>query len=288
MAKIVHRDAKQLAGTPRTFRRIEIAALLCFPFVLGVGMWRAAPAIAMWPTLMLLGALSGLLAADFVSGFFHWVFDTWGSPEVPWIGPTLIRTFREHHVDQLAITRHDFVETNGTNVMFGILPAGGALLFGNPTGTKTDAFFATALCFMAMFTAMTSQIHKWAHMPKPPVAVVILQRTRILLSPEHHALHHVAPYIKHYCINCGWMNGPLAQIRFFRILERTITAVTGALPRHDDIGEDAALETVEASEIADCDRDVVLAAAREGVVDEDLAHGSGTGVLPGGAHRFRE
>jgi ubiquitin-conjugating enzyme E2 variant len=238
---------------------------------------------------MLLGALSGLLAADFVSGFFHWTFDTWGSPNVPWIGPTLIRTFREHHVDQLAITRHDFVETNGTNVLFAILPAGGALLFRNPTGTKTDAFFATMLCFMAMFTATTSQVHKWAHTVNPPRMVILLQKTRLLLAPDHHVHHHTAPYIKHYCINCGWMNGPLAQIRFFPILERIITAVTGALPRHDDIGADAALETLEEeSEITQCDSDVVLATAREGMVDENLAQGSRRGVVSGRAHRIRE
>jgi TMEM189-like protein len=272
---------------------LEIGALICFPLVWSVAMWRAAPAIGTWPTLMLIGAVSGLLAADFVSGFFHWLFDTWGSPEVPFIGPTLIRTFREHHVDQLAITRHDFVETNGTNVMFAILPSGGALLFRNPTGTKTDAFFATMLCFMAAFTAMTSQVHKWAHMAKPPRFVTLLQRTRILLAPDHHAHHHTAPYIKHYCINCGWMNAPLASIRFFPTLERIITAVTGALPRKDDIGAEAAvvvlevLETEE-SEIAQCDRDVVLAPACERVVDENLAQSSRRGVVAGRTHRVRD
>lgn len=290
MAKIVQRDAKQLAGTPQTFRRMEIAALLGFPFVWGLALWRSAPAIAHWPTLVLIGAVTGMLAADFVSGFFHWCFDTWGSPEVPFIGQTLIRTFREHHVDQKAITRHDFVETNGTNVMSAFLPAGGVLLFEDPTGTKTDAFFTTMLTFWAFFTAMTSQIHKWAHMDKPPRAIAFLQRVRILLSAEHHALHHAPPYVKHYCIACGWLNGPLASIRFFSTLERIITAITGALPRKDDIGAAAALETLEEeeSEIADCDRDIVLATARERVVDEDLAQRRRNGVVPRGPHRFRE
>ena len=33
----------------------------------------------------------GILFADFMSGIVHWIADTWGSLEVPLIGPTFIR-----------------------------------------------------------------------------------------------------------------------------------------------------------------------------------------------------
>jgi ubiquitin-conjugating enzyme E2 variant len=68
-----------------------------------------------------------------------------------------------------------------------------------------------------------------------------LQRCHLILPPEHHARHHSAPFDQHYCITVGWMNVPLQRIGFFRMLERFVTAATGALPRHDDIGEAAAL-----------------------------------------------
>ncbi|MCA9586990.1 MAG: fatty acid desaturase family protein [Myxococcales bacterium] len=193
-----------------------------------------------------LAMLVGILTADFVSGFVHWAFDTWGSVDTPVFGRLAIRTFRHHHVDQKAITRHDFIETNGHN--FGlstILGVTGLLTVQSETATMVGTFVGMSLIAGIFFVALTSQVHKWAHMDHPPAVVAFLQRTRLVLSPEHHSLHHSAPYNRNYCITVGWMNGPLRAVRFFETLERVITAVTGWVPREDDIGKDAALATVE-------------------------------------------
>src|ERR1700682_3105646 len=149
---------------------------------------RLAPRTAANPWLALSAFMLGFVAADFISGFVHWAADTWGTPEWPIIGKALIRPFREHHVDQKEITRHDFVETNGNNCFISIAPAAGAALLPvHGAGWFFLSVMTFALCF-AIFG--TNQFHKWSHLDEPPQMVRLLQRANLVLPPEHHAVHH--------------------------------------------------------------------------------------------------
>ena len=69
-----------------------------------------------------------------------------------------------------------------------------------------------------MFTfliLLTNQFHKWSHLEDPPAWVALLQRTRLILSPVQHEVHHTPPFDRYYCITTGWMNPPLDWIGFF-------------------------------------------------------------------------
>jgi ubiquitin-conjugating enzyme E2 variant len=190
-----------------------------------------------------LAALVGILASDWVSGFVHWMFDSYGSLDTPIFGRLAIRTFRHHHVDQYAITRHDFVETNASNIALTVIWSTlGFLWLRSDDAPMFNVFMAQSLICATFFTSFTAQIHKWAHQDTPSRIVALLQRSRLVLSPEHHAIHHAAPYNRNYCITMGWMNGPLRAIRFFETLERTIAALTGVVARVDDLGKDVAIE----------------------------------------------
>ncbi len=239
--RIEQRDPRELAGTAPAFRRVEIAAALVFPIVFLWLMARTWTQLAR-PSFAMLAILTGFLLADFISGFFHWFFDTWFSPETPYIGRAFVRTFREHHVDPTAITRHDFVETNGSNILAGGVLVGVGHFFAEAEG----AFAAVSLLFAGLFMSITSQVHKWAHAERVPKLVRLLQRARLILTKQAHARHHMAPFDRAYCITSGWLNATLHYVRFFRVLERVISAVTGALPRKDDIGVVAA--TIVANE----------------------------------------
>lgn len=197
----------------RSHRVLEICGLVVSALLTamtGIFAVRALPSGGGW--LALLACFAGLCLADFISGVVHWTADTYGSPTMPIFGG-FVRTFREHHADQVDITRHDFIETNGdvcifsSPVHFGLL-----LVIENPF-----ALFCVLGLFVGSYT--NSQIHKWAHAERRPWPIRACQRLRVFLSPAHHSRHHSGPHLTHYCITTGWMNGLLDSTRFFRKLE---------------------------------------------------------------------
>ncbi|RDD47005.1 Transmembrane protein 189 [Trichoplax sp. H2] len=181
----------------------------------------------------------GILVADFASGAVHWGCDTWGSIDLPVIGHALIRGFREHHVDATAITRHDFVETNGDNFLTSALVLSNQFyrFYYQDSNVAMDWITLEYLILaVTLFVAFTNQIHKWAHSyyGLPPL-VEWLQNHHVILPRQHHKIHHVAPHDTYYCITTGWLNYPLEVIGFWNKLENIIEKLTGVAPRADDM-----------------------------------------------------
>lgn len=223
-----------MANYQRSHRALEVGGIIAWLTFCVLSLFRIWQYQGGHGWLLAGSALLAWIAADFVSGFVHWLADTWGTPETPLFGPNFIGPFREHHVDQTLITRHDFVETNGNNCLVSLPVV--VLAFGLPLddGAPVNLFAVSFLAFLALATLATNQIHKWAHLSHPPAAVVLLQRLRLILAPDHHAVHHKSPFATHYCITTGWMNRPLAAVAFFPRLERLVTRALGIEPRRDD------------------------------------------------------
>ncbi len=244
----VHDAAELAAGYSSGHRAYEIGGMVVAS---GLAIWLIAriatastTAWFLWP----IAAFAGMIIADFISGFVHWMFDSWGSVDTPVVGKLAIRTFRHHHVDPKAMAKHDFIETNGHNFALTVIYTGLGFTFVEPAETdRLSIFFAQTFLMGTAFVMVTSQFHKWAHATTVPRGVRWLQRVGLALNPEHHQQHHTAPYNHHYCVTSGWMNGPLKAIGFFRGMEWLVTAVTGAIPRRDDLGEEAAVEVVQAA-----------------------------------------
>jgi ubiquitin-conjugating enzyme E2 variant len=214
------------------FRYIEIASIIAF----AVGMVALALAIIagfkrylgiwwLYPTGLVVMVV-GYLGADFVSGVVHCLGDQLGSEETPFVGKHFIRPFRSHHVDQTEITRHDFVEVNGSNCLaslFGLVPGYlGVRHMESSVELLIGLLIFSFLC--ALF--LTNQFHKWAHAVAPPKAIRTLQRWRLILSPEHHSRHHTAPFSTYYCITTGWLNEFLENVGFFPAMIRKIKYVS--------------------------------------------------------------
>jgi ubiquitin-conjugating enzyme E2 variant len=213
---------------PSRYRAVEVLGVVAYVWMgwlIAVEVHAGIEASPSAAWLAIPAAAAGVVWSDFMSGFVHWLADTYASATTPFWGPKFVKPFREHHVDPLGITRHDFVEANGDNCIF-------AQIAFVPTYLLCPirhAAWATAFgIFTLVFSAgvlLTSIAHGWAHMAEPPRLVKRLQRAGLLLSPEHHAVHHAKPHHKHYCITTGWLNPLLDRTRFFRHLERSFELV---------------------------------------------------------------
>jgi len=180
---------------------------------------------------VLLGLLLGIFAADLISGFVHWACDSWGDEETPWVGPTLIRSFREHHLHPGGIQDHDWVEVNGeaasaAAVAFVALTP---LVVGEPRWLPLGSWaFAWSMIF---FAGLANQLHQWAHRRDTPGWIGALQRRGFVLSRRDHARHHSGSHDRAYCISTGWFNGLLDAVGFWRGLEVWVERSTGVRPR---------------------------------------------------------
>jgi len=181
---------------------------------------------------LILYVACGALLADFLSGMIHWACDTYGTLNTPFVGKTLIRSFREHHVDPTAITRHPFAETVG-NSFFVTLPwvATASLIDINSYWFSPLIIFWSVVMF---WMAFTNQIHKWAHTYNPPTFVKYLQKSRIILQGKTHNYHHFSPYDRDYCITTGWLNPLFLRLDLWKKMEAIITKYVGTVPREDD------------------------------------------------------
>lgn len=217
------------AGYARSHRLYEwagiVGAVICF----GVALLELARLEGVHLGHVPLALVLAMAFADLVSGLVHWAFDTFGDVDTPILGKLAIRTFRHHHVDPEAITRHDFVETNGHNAALSVLLIS-PVAYAPPS---MPPFLALFLSFAAVFVAGTSQLHKWAHSERPPRFVRLLQRAGLVLRPEAHAAHHHPPFDRAYCVTTGWLNPVLDRAEVFRRLERVAMSITGSRPRRE-------------------------------------------------------
>lgn len=213
-------------------RAFSVTAIAAATTLLAWNLYCVTVASVSLPWWLVPVAVAGMVAADFLSGIVHWTADTWGSESMPLIGRRFLHPFRVHHVNPDDFLRRRFIDTNGDVALLVIPVLAAALAL--PLDSRWGIAVAVFLAAFSGIGLLTNQVHQWAHMPRPPAVVSVLQNCRLLLSHEAHARHHRSPYVANYCIATGWCNKPLAAVHFFRRLEWTITWLTGLHPRQDD------------------------------------------------------
>ncbi|MGZ4680352.1 MAG: fatty acid desaturase CarF family protein [Ilumatobacteraceae bacterium] len=195
----------------RVFEFLSVSAFLVFA---GVLTWQVAAEVSERVSLPI-GVLVVMLVvvaygvADLASGVVHFLLDNFGSPDTPVIGQKFVKPFRDHHDDPMAMTRGDFIAVNADNVFICLPVIIPTVLFLEPHHHPYSGVFIVGLVAGVI---MTNQLHKWAHMPVVPRVVAAAQRTGIVLSKQHHSVHHSGEYDRNYCITWGRLDTVLNRL----------------------------------------------------------------------------
>jgi len=216
---------EQEGERPFWVKSFDVLAVSTLIVLLALAVQRLAAALlAGGPGWLLLPTgVAALLCADLLSGLVHWIGDRFFQESTPILGPMLIRPFREHHRDPLAITRHGFFELCGNNALAVLAPVLLLLLLGAPPRSSVRAFAGNAfVVFLAIAIFATNQFHKWAHAAETARPVRWLQAARVILSPTVHAQHHRGDFSRGYCVTTGWLNPVLDALHVLPRCERAL------------------------------------------------------------------
>lgn len=144
------------------------------------------------------------LAADFLSGLFHWLEDRYFTTALPILGKYVAAPNEVHHSQPTEFLRGGYWFRNWTT----IVPAGIACLL----------TLWSPWCLTFLFLTQANEIHAWAHQ-RCNRWVRALQETGLIQSAKHHGGHHRAPFDCRYCVMTNWLNPVLDELRFWFVLE---------------------------------------------------------------------
>lgn len=172
----------------------------------------------------LVSIVLGYLVADFLTGVYHWIKDTYFSPFTPIIGPKLIWGSRLHHVRPRHIIDHSDLELflgSAQWTSFWIIPLA--------------AWIGPSLFLVSLFLtiSLNDVVHKYSHVTEEetPELVKHLQKLHIIQGYDEHHQHHVYPHTVNYCPITPYVNTVLEKLNLWRRLEDFIEKHFGVKPR---------------------------------------------------------
>ena len=167
-----------------------------------------------------------LWMADFLTGFAHWLEDTYCVENLPVIGKLICDPNIDHHLDPQDIVRR------GTFLTRNIIPwslAGATFLILSLAGLGNAYTFLTLL-----FASFGNEVHRWNHMTRSGPVVSFLKESGLIQQQRQHSLHHRPPFAQYYCPLTSQLNPVLERLNFWRRLETVVQAVTGIRPKREN------------------------------------------------------
>ncbi len=137
---------------------------------------------------IVIGLALGLFLADFLSGLYHWAFDTWFDENMASVGRMVV-IVREHHVYPNNIFRYDLCHEVGSGSWASLLftaPVYGFLAVEPSQAAIMGYVFAVACIIISACLVLMYQFHKLGHRRAKSKVIRMLQVSHLLMSPQHH------------------------------------------------------------------------------------------------------
>lgn len=152
-----------------------------------------------------------LVAADFLSGVFHWLEDTYCSDglPVPFIG-SICDDNIQHHITPGRMRFGSFLTRNGATMFLSAAAAFGVWLAGIAT---------TPVILTLVLLSFANEVHSWNH-GRGGRFVRLAREMGLFQSAKQHNRHHRPPFDCHYCVMTSWVNPILERIDLWRNVER--------------------------------------------------------------------
>jgi Lipid desaturase domain len=185
-----------------------------------------------WPWCLAMLPVS-LFFADWLSALIHWATDTWFD-EIS--SERTVSIAREHHIYPAHIVGYGMRDYLGYSCWPAFLVIGPPMVLLTtvvPTGPVVFVT-VTVLTQISLIMIFGTYAHRLGHVATKSRVVRLLQRCRLLISPNYHVVHHREPHLIRYGVINGWSNEICDRIGFWRDLEKLISFVTGAIPRRSD------------------------------------------------------
>ena len=199
---------------------------------------------------IILQIILAFLLADFITGIFQWIEDTYLDYciDIPFISD-IAKDNDMHHYFPRSIVAYSYWENTRVNLILGVIML--VVIY-----AVNKNFFVNNICFVLIFTffAVISNVcHRFSHMRdcENSQTVIFLQKIGILSSHTYHSVHHETSLTR-YCPISVYNNYILDSIYFWRILECIVFLLTGITPSrnqynkyksiHNHMHENAKLE----------------------------------------------
>lgn len=151
-----------------------------------------------------------ILLVDFITGFVHWLEDSYWSVDTPILGKWIVEPNLAHHRNGQDFLKKSWFESSWDLLIVGMVIVVGA----NFLHCLTWEVWVFALLIIN-----ANQIHKWAHITRyedKPKIVGFLQKIYVLQRTNHHGKHHRKPNDSHFCTVTNLLNPILDSLHFWQ------------------------------------------------------------------------